>query len=130
LFDKFLICEDSLSNTVVDGRPVGYAFDVRIGYYRGVRLSLIEEIEVFVDGEEVPREGRRFTVKGQTHTFDEMETITHERWEMGERATLSVERDGGLRPGNHSVEVRELIRISYGTGYTRASDRKELALNG
>ena len=130
MFDKFLILEDSLRNTVTDDTVTGFSFDVRIGYYRGVRLSLIEEIEVVVDGEEIPRSARRFIVKGHPYTFDEMETITHERWEMGEPATIAVDRSGGLPPGSHGIEVRELIRISYGTGYTRASDRKQLALTG
>lgn len=128
MFDKYLICEDTLRNTLADDAVVGFSFDVRIGYYRGVRLSLIEEIEVFVDGEEVPRSARRFIVKGHPYTFDEMETVTHERWEMGEPATIAVDRSGGLAPGSHEIEVRELIRISYGRGYARAADRKQLAL--
>ena len=126
MFDKYLICEDSLWNVQGNGDVDGFAFDVRIGYYRGVRLSLVEEIEVVVDGEEVPRERRRFSVDDKTYTFDELATVTDVRWEMGDRATISVERPGGLEPGRHRIEVRELIRITYGQGYARARDEKEL----
>ncbi len=127
MFDRYLICEDSLRRCTVDGQD-GFSFDVRIGYYRGVRLSLVEAIDVSVDGQTIPREATRFTVKGRSHTFDEMESIVDERWEMGERATLSVQWPEGLRPGPHDVEVRELIRISYGPGHTRAADAKQLVL--
>ena len=46
VYERFLICEDSLRNVSRSGDVVGFEFDVRIGYYRGVRLCLVEEIEV------------------------------------------------------------------------------------
>lgn len=127
MFDRYLICEDSLRRCTVDGED-GFSVDVRIGYYRGVRLSLVEAIDVLIDGQAVPRSATRFTVKGRSHTFDEMESIVDERWEMGERATLGVQWPNGLQSGPHELEVRELIRISYGPGHTRAADVKRLVL--
>lgn len=130
MFDRFLICEDTLRNVEQDGETVGYEFDVRIGYYRGVRLALVEEIDVSVDGEVIPRDRRTFTVDGQTFTFDELEPITHLRWEMGAPATIGVRALGGLPAGEHTVAVHERIRISYGRGYAEAEDTKQLTVQG
>ena len=128
MYERFLICEDSLRNVSRSGDVVGFEFDVRIGYYRGVRLCLVEEIEVTMDGEPIPRERRRFGVDGKSFTFDEMESVTDVRWEFGDRATITVEQPGGLDSGGHAVEVYEVIRITYASGYARARDSKELAL--
>lgn len=126
MYDRYIICEDSLRPT-----EDGFAFDVRIAYYRGVRLALVEEIDVRVDGEEVPRDQRRFGVPGGAmHSFDELETVFDERWEMAQPATIEVVRPGGLAPGHHRLEVSERIRISYGNGYARASDAKDVILSG
>ncbi len=128
MYERFLIVPDSLRNVRRDGDVVGFEFDVRIGYYRGVRLAMVEEIEVTVDGETIPRERRRFAVGGRSFSFDEMETVTDVRWEFGDAATILVERPGGLEAGTHVVEVSEAIRIAYASGYARARASKELTL--
>ena len=40
MFDSYLIREDSLENTVEDGKVTGFKFAVRIADYRGCFLSL------------------------------------------------------------------------------------------
>ena len=68
MMDKLMIVEDSLQN--VEG---GFAFLGRLPYYRGLGLSMIEDIQVTVDGETIARENIRFSVRGKTYTLDEME---------------------------------------------------------
>jgi len=46
VLDRYMIIEDSLRRT--DG---GFEFDIRIPYYRGIALSMIEAFEVTVDGD-------------------------------------------------------------------------------
>ena len=113
MFDKYMICEETLRNVVEDERPVGYAFEVRIAYYRSLRLSMVEPFALIVDGERVPEGAMRFSVRDRTFTFAEMAGETTVRWEFGERATLTVLRLGGLPGGDHEIDLTEYLRISY-----------------
>lgn len=113
MFDKYMICEDGLQNTVENGAVVGFQFGARLPYYRGLGLSMVEDIGISVDGEAIPREQILFSLRGRTWTLDEMETEIEERWEMGEIATLIVQRSGGLASGEHKIELSEQLRISY-----------------
>jgi hypothetical protein len=82
-------------------------------YYRGLGLSMVEDVAVTVDGEPCPRDAISFTVHGNTYTLDAMETEYDDRWEFGERATVTVARSGGLSPGEHVVANEQRLRISY-----------------
>jgi hypothetical protein len=108
MYDKHIIHPDSLRN---DG--AGWRVGVRLPYYRGQVLSAVEDIALTVDGEKVPREDVRFTVRGKTWTLDQLETTYDERWEFGEVAEVSVRRAGGLAPGKHTVTAAVQLRISY-----------------
>ena len=123
MMDKLMIVEDSLQN--VDG---GFAFLGRLPYYRGLGLSMIEDIQVTVDGEVIARENIRFSVRGKTYTLDEMETVYDDRWNFGEKATIIVLKAGGLAPGKHKIEFATRLRISYLPMVPTTRDTKELAL--
>lgn len=108
MMDKLMIVEDSLAN--VAG---GYAFLGRLPYYRGLGLSMVEDIQVTVDGETAARADVRFSVRGKTYTLDEMETVYDDRWNFGEKALITVLKDGGLAPGKHRLEMAVRNRVSY-----------------
>lgn len=122
MFDRFMIIEDSLRRS-----GEGFEFDVRIPYYRGIALSMIEAFEVKVDDEEVPRDRIRFVLRGREFTHDELERDAETRWEFGEVATLRVEWPGGLDAGEHTIEQATQLRISYLPAPLRGQDRKTLA---
>ena len=113
MFDRYMIVEDSIRNVVDSGQVVGFAFGARIAYYRGLGLSMVEELQVTVDGEALPRSAVRFSVGGASMTLDEMETDTTSRWEFGDVATITVLKAGGLSPGEHRLELMEQLRVSY-----------------
>ena len=46
-------------------------------------------------------------------TTAEMETAVNHRWGFGDKAVLSVAKEGGLAPGRHHVAVELQLRISY-----------------
>ena len=119
MFDKYLIIEDSLRRT--DG---GFEFDIRIPYYRGIALSMIEAFEVTVDGTEMPRDAIRFVLRGREFSHDEMEQDADTRWEFGEIATLKVDRP--LTPGEHRVSQATQLRIAYLPTPLRGQDEKTL----
>ena len=60
MFDKYLIVDESLRNVGPADAPNGFAFEAKLGYYRGLGLSMVEALDVTVDGEPVPREAIRF----------------------------------------------------------------------
>jgi Domain of unknown function (DUF6379) len=123
MMDKLMIVEDSLEN--VTG---GFAFLGRLPYYRGLGLSMVEDIQITVDGETIAREDVRFSVRGKTYTLDQMETVYDDRWNFGEKAKISALKAGGLTPGKHTVEFAVRNRISYLPFVPTTKCVKELAL--
>ena len=112
MFDKYMICEEGFQNVVENGEVIGFQFGARLPYYRGLGLSMVEDIGITVDGETIPHEQVLFSVRGRTWTLEQMETEIEERWEMGEVAMLIVQRNGGLSSGDHKIELMEQLRIS------------------
>ena len=49
-----VVVDDSLKNVKVNGKNIGYQFDIRLSYYRGHFLSVIDEFGIKVDGKGVP----------------------------------------------------------------------------
>jgi hypothetical protein len=113
MFDKYLIGDETLRNVGPTGARTGFAFDARLGYYRGLGLSMIEDLNVTVDGEAIPRGAIRFHDGDTELSLDDMETAYQRRWGFGEWATISILRNGGLAPGKHTLGLAERLRISY-----------------
>lgn len=113
MFDKYIIDPATLRNTGPAEAPTGFAFETRLGYYRGLGLSMVEELNVGIDGEILPREAVRFDEGPGALTLDEMETAFDRRWAFGAPATLYVERAGGFPKGEHKLSLQQKLRISY-----------------
>lgn len=113
MYPRHMYKPDGFKNVEADGKIIGFQFDTRIQYYRGVTLSIIRNIEVCVDGEEFKREDIRFTLEGDTFTLDEMETVISYRWKFGQFATITVLKDGGLAKGKHHIKSTQTIAPSY-----------------
>ena len=129
MFDHYMICIDSFRNTVENGQVTGFEFGARLPYYRGLGLSMVEDIAIKVDGTVIPREDILFLVRGKSWTLAELENEGEERWEMGEVATLRVRKPGGLSNGKHQLELAEQMRISYLPFSPVTRDQKEITLN-
>ena len=127
MFDKYIICEDSLRPTKTP-QP-GAQVDVRLPYYRGLGLSMVESIDLIVDGTPVPAESLTLTVHGNSYAVTDLATVFDDRWEMGEIATLRVAQPGGLAPGSHDISVAQRLRISYMPVPGGGRDAKTLELS-
>ncbi len=94
---------------------IGYQFEFKAQYYRGITLSIVRDIEVTVDSEKAKREDVRFTVNGETFTLEEMRTVIDPeyRWEFGDYATVTVLKEGGLAKGPHHIRAKQIIDPSY-----------------
>ena len=111
-FETYMISEE-VENLVTGDETSGFRVPIRIPYYRGIVISLIEDFEVTVDGTQFPREAVSFTLRDRTMTLDEVGVDGRTRWEFGEWAALDIAKPGGLDPGEHEVEITGQFRISY-----------------
>src|SRR6266516_7206205 len=111
MFDQYIVCEDGF-RAREDGCPGGVV-EVRMPYYRGLGLSMVEAVDLVLDGVPVPAERTDFTVHGNTYSLAELPHVLDDRWEMGERARLGFLTDEPLAPGEHEVAVVVRLRISY-----------------
>jgi hypothetical protein len=108
-----MICTRDFCNVVRNGQAAGFQVKIRINYYRGCYLSMIDTVRLVVDGEEFPADKMTLTVAGRTYSFAELAKATEARWFFGDPATLTVNKPGGLRPGMHTVQLGLFIRNSY-----------------
>ncbi len=128
MFDKYIICEDLFKNVTENGKVIGFQFNTRLPYYRGRGISMVENLAVTVDSESFPRDAIQVTLHGNTYTLDQMEKEYDDRWEFGEKGTLTVLKPGGLSKGEHQVALVDQLRISYLPWPLIGKDRKTLTL--
>jgi hypothetical protein len=128
MFDKYLIDAASLRNTGPADAPTGFAFEAKLGYYRGLGLSMVEKLDVSIDGEPLPREVVRLDEGKGALTLDEMETAYDRRWPFGTPATILVDHPGGFPAGEHALSLLQQLRVSYLPFPAINTDSKTVAL--
>jgi hypothetical protein len=128
MFDKYMIVEDGLRNVSENGRTIGFQLHTRLPYYRGLGVSMVEDVSVTVDGHTFPRDAVTIVLRGRAMTLQAMESDYHERWEFGEVGTVIVRTEGGLAPGVHQVALTDRLRISYLPFPLLGHDSKQLVL--
>lgn len=124
MFDKYLIVDESLRVTAD-----GFAFDARLGYYRGLGLSMVEDLAITIDGTAVPRDAVRFDEGGGPLTLDEMAHAFDRRWNFGAVATIAVIWPDAIDPGAHALTLSERLRVSYLPFPAINTDSKTLTLS-
>ncbi len=110
---QYNILQRGFRNLPDDAKPTGFQLLVKSNYYRGVPLSLVEDVEVMVDGARFERSSISFRMAGRTYRLNEMEQAGDTHWPWLEPATVIVDKPGGLAPGVHDVLVVVKLRISY-----------------
>ena len=131
MFDNKVIVENSLTRvTSAEAGFDGVSVLARLPYYRGLGLSMVENIAVTVDDKLVAREDTLFSVRGNIWTLDEMETEYGDRWNFGEKAKVLVKLPDGLDDGEHDISVAITMRVSYLPFVPTTKDTKRLALQG
>ncbi|WP_324695742.1 DUF6379 domain-containing protein [Novosphingobium aerophilum] len=128
MFDKYLIDAASLRNTGPADAPTGFSFEAKLGYYRGLGLSMIEKLDVSIDGASLPRAAVRFDEGGGAITLDEMETAYDRRWPFGTAATILVDHPGGFPDGEHELALLQQLRVSYLPFPSINTDAKRVSL--
>lgn len=128
MFEKYMICEQGFCNVIEADHVIGFRFKARLPYYRGLGISMIEDLAVSVDACRYPREAIKITIHGNTYSLDQMELEYEDRWEFGEEGIVTVQKPGGLIPGLHKIEMEDTMRISYLPFLLTGRDSKVLEL--
>ena len=108
-----VVCDNSLRHVFANGKKVGYQFDIRLSYYRGHFLSVIDELKVRVDGEEVPEENIQFCLHGKEFGISQLHDLVSEFWQIIEPATIKVFKPGSLSEGEHDIDVTLMFHSPY-----------------
>lgn len=112
-FEKYAIVTRGFRNTYENGRIVGFQLNIRTMLYRGVPLSILEGVDVTVDGETFGGDKVRYSLGKRIYTTVEAARAGDVVWPFGDPLTLIVTKAGGLTPGIHDVQVIQKARISY-----------------
>ena len=113
MFDKYIIDAATVANTGPADAPTGFSFTTKLGYYRGLGLSMVEDLKVSIDGQDLPRAAITFDEGPGPLTLDAMEAAFDRRWPFGASATITVALPGGFPKGHHTLALQQRLRISY-----------------
>jgi sugar phosphate isomerase/epimerase len=113
VLDRDIIQSRGFKNVVEDGRVTGFQFQLRNPNYRGTSASLVDGVEVVVDGEKWAFDAPLWTLQGRTFTLEQLRASTDVRWQLDELATVTVPRPDGLPAGVHDIEVAVFLRRPY-----------------
>ncbi len=113
MFDNYVFTDNSARNVNTEDGGTAFQVETLITYYRGIPLSMVHDVELVVDGGDVPRDEVVISPNGADwFTLDEATTVTTYRWEYG--TPLYVRwLNGGLPGGEHEVTLRLKVRVAY-----------------
>lgn len=111
-FTDHLIAE-TVTNTAVHGQVLGFNISTRLGYYRGLPLSAIQNFALKVDGEPVDPRNVAFRLNNKRFLIGQLAELYSEYWYLLDEAVLEVLQTGGLAAGEHTVDLLLEFRSPY-----------------
>lgn len=108
-----VVRDGTLKNNYINGEKRGYQFDIRLSYYRGHFLSVIDEMSLKVDGKEIAAQDIIFCLHGKEFGIEQMKGATSEFWRITEPATIKVFQEGGLGKGEHEIDFHMQFHSPY-----------------
>jgi hypothetical protein len=110
VFETYMVVEAGFMNVHSGTQVSGFQVRSRIANWRGMPLSLIEDMSVTVDGERFGRELLKVFVAGREYRLDDMKDKVDARWQFDEVVTITVDKPGGLAAGLHDVAIAQKFR--------------------
>lgn len=108
-----VIVDNSLKSMGCNDKIIGYSFDIRLSYYRGLFLSCIETFELKVDNEIINTTDITFSVNGKIFPVSFLKECAGEFWGLTTPATIKVFKAGGIENGEHLIDLNLMLRIPY-----------------
>jgi len=113
MLERNVIQSSGFSNRGPAGGRTGFRVRLRQPNYRGMRLSLVEGVDVTVDGVNFPATANAVVLRGHEYTRDALDALEETRWHVGEAIDVLIDHPGGLEPGVHRVETIVWMRHPY-----------------
>lgn len=113
MLERTLVQSTGFRNTGPEGERSGFEFRLRLPSYRGLRASLVDGVDVVVDGEAFSHEANRYQIGATELTLAQLRDATELRWPMIDTGIVRVAKPGGLAPGVYALTVSVRIRQSY-----------------
>lgn len=113
MLDRECIQSRGFRNVESKGKITGFQFNIRSLYYRGLWLSQLRPATITVDGETFSGDQITWTINGVIYEQEEMLKLGDIHWGLLEPATLTVRKEGGLKPGTHNIELTYEYSSSY-----------------
>ena len=108
-----VVVDNSLKSLYVNGNKSGCQFQIRLSYYRGHFLSVIDEFGIKIDGEEILKEEISFCLNGKEFGVSQLHDLVSEYWTILEPATVKILHNGGFEPGEHMIDVKLMFHSPY-----------------
>lgn len=113
MLERQLVQSVGFRNTGPQAARTGFEFRLRLPSYRGLRASLIDGVDVTVDGESFDHTRNLLVIGDTVLDLAALREATELRWPLDQAATVRVARPGGLTPGVHDITVGVRVRQSY-----------------
>ncbi|WP_156761530.1 C-glycoside deglycosidase beta subunit domain-containing protein [Microbacterium karelineae] len=92
----------------------GIAVSVQIPWYRSLWLSAVDDVDVTVNGEAIPKESLRFALQGRSYRVAELPDQWDTLWFVADRPDVVIPLDRVPAPGESlTVEVVLTMRLLY-----------------
>jgi hypothetical protein len=91
----------------------GFAFDVRLPWYRALPVACLEGLDVAIDGERIPSDQLRIELNGHTYALAELPPLHEDWWYVADAAPVTAPLPEGLGEGEHELDVTIHVRIPY-----------------
>jgi hypothetical protein len=111
-YENLVLNEESFKPLVINGKTVGFSLDLRINYYRGLHVSCIELLELYIDGKQIPENLICFIINGKKFQLNKLNHLFAEFWGLRTKARLEI-YNGGLDPGEHEAGLILHLRSPY-----------------
>lgn len=108
-----LIQTRGFHNTVNKEIIIGFQFNIRLTYYRGIFLSQLRPQKVIVDQMIFPKEQVVWNINGMDYSYEQMKTEGNVHWSPSTIATIKVLKKGGLSQGYHKISTGYKYSSSY-----------------
>lgn len=95
-------------------RDDGIAVSVQLPWYRSLWLSAVDDVDVTVNGTEIPKEKLRFELNGRSYAIDELPEQWDTLWFVADKPDVVIPLDPAPEAGDKlTVEVVLTMRLLY-----------------
>ena len=128
MFDRYMLVENSLRPWTDQGEVRGIQVDVHYPHHCGIWLSIIEEINLQVDGSDIPAQDLTLVLDGKSYSVPLLTQELNDRWYFGQTGTLQAAIPGGLPDGEHCLSIRMGLRVSFLNWLLTGADTKTMKI--